>query len=150
MPKTTQIETLPPQSLHRTDILKQGLLERQRELRNEVHNRMRNGRARRTQEGTDDLEHSEDDIQGDLALALLQMQSETLRHIDAAVARLDAGAYGLCVECEREIGTRRLLALPSAVRCQVCEEKREKSQVDARRLAQGRESLGRFRETARA
>jgi DnaK suppressor protein len=150
MPKVTQIKTLPPQSLHRTDALKQGLLERQHELRNDVHNRMRDGRARRAQEGTDDLEHSESDIQDDLALALLQMQSETLVRIDGALARLDAGGYGLCVECEREIATRRLRALPFAVRCQTCEEKREESQGAARRLAQGRGSLVRFPEMARA
>jgi|SRR5579864_3744575 len=150
MPKTIQIKTLLPQSLQRTDTLKQGLLERRHELGNEVHDRMRDGRARRTQEGTDDLEHSEDDIQNDLALALLQMQSETLDHLDAAIARLDVGAYGLCVECEREIATQRLRALPFAVRCQVCERKREESQPHAHRLAQSRGSLVRFPEMARA
>jgi len=149
MPKTTQNNNLPPQSLHRTDALRQGLLERQHELRHIVDNRMRDGRARRAQEGTDDLEHSEADIQDDLALALLQMQSETLVGIDAALARLDADRYGLCVECEREIATRRLRALPFAVRCQPCEEKREESQGAARRLAQGRGSLVRFSEAAR-
>jgi DnaK suppressor protein len=149
MPKVTQIKTMPLQSLHRFDTLKRGLLERQHELRNHVHNRMRDGRARRAQEGTDDLEHSESDIQDDLALALLQIQSETLVGIDAALARLDEDAYGLCVECEREIATRRLRALPFAVRCQVCEKTREESQGDAHRLAQGRGSLGRFSEIAR-
>src|ERR1700683_674919 len=121
MPTTTQNNPLPPQSLHRTDALKQGLLERQQELRNIVDHRMRNGRARRAQEGTDHLEQSEADIQNDLALGRVQMQSETLRRIDAALARLDAGGYGLCVACEREIATRRLRALPFAVRCQACE-----------------------------
>jgi DnaK suppressor protein len=149
MPKTTQRETLPPQRLDRTDTLKQGLIERRHELRNELHHRMRVGRARGTQEGTDDLEHTEDDIQDDLAMALLQMQSEMLGHIDAAIARLDAGRYGLCVECEREIATRRLRALPFAVRCQACEETREESQGEARRRAQGRGSLVRFSEMAR-
>jgi DnaK suppressor protein len=151
MPRTTQTKTAQKQSLHRIDALKQGLLEHQRELRSQVHHRVRDGRARRAQEGTDDLEHSEADIQGDLALALLQMQSETLGRIDAALARLDAGGYGLCVECEHEIATRRLRALPFAVRCQVCEEGREESQGEARRLAQGRGSRGslvRFSEMA--
>jgi len=149
MPTTTQNNPLPPQSLHRTDALKQGLLERQQELRNIVDHRMRNGRTRRAQEGTDNLEQSEADIQNDLALALLQMQSETLVGIDAALARLDAGGYGLCVACEREIATRRLRALPFAVRCQACEEKREESLGEARRLAQGRGRLVRFPEVAR-
>jgi RNA polymerase-binding transcription factor len=78
------------------------------------------------------------------------MQSETLGRIDAALARLDAGGYGQCVECDSEIATRRLRALPFAVRCQGCEERREESQRQARRLAQGRGSLVRFSEVARA
>jgi RNA polymerase-binding transcription factor DksA len=78
------------------------------------------------------------------------MQSATLVGIDGALARLDAGGYGLCVECEREIATRRLQALPFAVRCQGCEEKREVSQGDAHRLAHGRGRLVRFPEMARA
>lgn len=148
--KTRQTTAPGPQDLHRTDTLRQGLLERRRELQNELYNRVRDGRARRTQEGTDDLEHSEANIQNDLALAQLQMRSEALGQITAALARLDTGGYGLCTECEREIATRRLRALPFAVRCQPCEETREQAHRDARRLAPGRESLGRFSEMARA
>ncbi len=147
--KTRQTPTLEPQSLDRADALKQGLLERRDELQNELYNRMRDGRARRTQEGTDDLEHSEADIQNDLSLALLQMRSEALVQVNAAIARLDAGGYGLCADCEREIATRRLRALPFAVRCQPCEETREQAHGEARRLAQGRGSLVRFSEMAR-
>jgi len=127
MPKVTPITPLPPLGPHRIDTLKRGLLERQRELRNDVHNRR---------------------LQDDLALALLQMQSETLVRVDAALARLDAGGYGLCVECEREIATRRLQTLPFAERCQACEEKREESQCDAQRLAHGRGRLLQFPEMA--
>jgi RNA polymerase-binding transcription factor DksA len=149
MPKTTQSNTLQTQSLQRTDALKQGLLEHQRQLQNTIHNRVRDGRARGTQEGADDLEHSEADIQNDLALALLQMQSEALVQIDAALARLEAGTYGSCVQCDHEIATGRLRALPFTVRCQVCAAKREAAAGDARRLAQSRGGSVRFPEMAR-
>jgi RNA polymerase-binding transcription factor DksA len=129
MLKVTQIKSLPPPGQHRTDTLKQGLLDRQRALRNDVHNRR---------------------LQDDLARALLQMQSESLVGIDAALARLDAGGYGLCVECQREIATRRLLAVPFAVRCEACEEKIDEAQGDAHRLAHGRGRLVRFPEMAKA
>ena len=129
MPKVTPITTLPPLSLHRTDTLKRGLLGRQRDLRNDVHNRR---------------------LRDDQALALLQMQSDTLVRVDAALARFDAGGYGRCVECEREIATRRLLALPFAERCQACDEKREESQGDVHRLAHDRGRLLQFPEMARA
>jgi len=133
-----------PQSLSRTDTLKQGLLARKQELQDDVQRRVRSGRVHRAQEGTDDLEHSEADIQDDLELALLQMQSQTLSRIDAALARLDAGGYGRCVECEREIAARRLHALPFAVRCQRCEEHREQANSRARRLSQNGGPLARF------
>jgi len=137
-------KTLKPQSLRRTGILKQGLLARKQELQEDVQRRIRSGRAHRAQEGRDDLEHSEADIQDDLALNLLQMQSQTLARIDAALARLDAGGYGRCVECEGDIAALRLSALPFAVRCQGCEENREQAHGRARRLSQNSGTVARF------
>lgn len=40
-----------------------------------------------------------------------------LAEIDAALARLDAGAYGRCEECSGEISEARLEALPAARYC---------------------------------
>ncbi len=65
------------------------------------------------------------DIQADLDLALIQMKAETLGRIDAALRRLEAGAYGDCIECARAISSERLNALPFAVRCTTCENTRE-------------------------
>jgi DnaK suppressor protein len=64
------------------------------------------------------------------------MKAETLTRIDEALVLLDAGEYGSCVDCDDEIAERRLRALPFAVRCQACEERREVQQGQARRLAQ--------------
>ena len=63
------------------------------------------------------------------------------RRRDEALGRLDAGKYGSCFECTREIAERRLRALPFAVRCQACEERREQEQSDTRRHAQRRGTL---------
>ena len=115
--------------------LRQLLRERRREMQDEVQSRIRDGRTDRSIEVRDDLEHSDADSQEDIALALLQMRAEALARIDEALARLDAGKYGSCFECEREISERRLRALPFAVRCQACEEKREQEQGRARRVA---------------
>jgi DnaK suppressor protein len=43
-----------------------------------------------------------------------------LRRIAAALARLDAGEYGWCVECGEEIGEKRLEIDPAAARCRGC------------------------------
>lgn len=113
-------------------MLKARLLELQVSMRDDV--REGHGRSR-ADHGADMLEHSEADVQRDITLALLRLRSETMSRIAAALARIDAGAYGACAECEREISEARLRALPFAVRCQECEEECEQTQRASERLA---------------
>jgi DnaK suppressor protein len=47
--------------------------------------------------------------------------------IDAALARIDAGEYGVCADCEQEIDPRRLVALPYALLCTECAQRRERN-----------------------
>ena len=65
--------------------------------------------------------------QDDLEFALMQMKAETAEKISDALARLDQGTYGLCVDCGDEIAPPRLRALPFAARCKDCEEAIEMS-----------------------
>lgn len=67
--------------------------------------------------------------QGDIELALVQVNLQTVARIDDALVRLDAGKYGSCLECAREISELRLRTLPFAVRCQPCEERREQEHM---------------------
>jgi RNA polymerase-binding transcription factor DksA len=60
-----------------------------------------------------------------ISLAFLQIKFQTLKQIDDALARLQRGLYGTCVECGDEIPAARLRALPFAVRCLDCEDDRE-------------------------
>lgn len=121
--------------------LTQMLIERRHQLQDEVHDRIRDGRTGRSADGDDDLEHSEADTQTDIGLALLQLRAATLARIDEALGRLDAGTYGTCADCDRDIAARRLRALPFAVRCQACEEQREAEDGQARHLAVERGGL---------
>lgn len=120
--------------------LRQVLSDRRRELQCDVHSRLRSGRDRPA-EGRDDLEHSEADTQGDIERSLLQMRAATLARIDEALVQLDTGLYGTCTECEGAISERRLRALPFAVRCQSCEERREAVQGRTRHVTQQRSQL---------
>ncbi len=43
-----------------------------------------------------------------------------MRQIDAALARLDAGTYGICSTCGQSIDAARIRALPSATQCIDC------------------------------
>ena len=42
---------------------------------------------------------------------------DSLRDVDAALAKLDEGTYGKCEECGEEIAEARLEAMPSARYC---------------------------------
>jgi len=122
------------------------LVERRQALQDEVRDRIRDGRTGRVAVAGDDIEQSDADVQGDIELALLQMRAETLTRIDEALRRHDAGQYGSCFECAYEISDRRLRALPFAVRCQACEERREHDQR-LRQAAQQRGGLSLFANT---
>jgi DnaK suppressor protein len=52
---------------------------------------------------------------------------------------LDEGSYGTCAECAGEIAGRRLRALPFAMRCQDCEDRREQCEQERDAEARQRE-----------
>ena len=45
---------------------------------------------------------------------------EELKSIDAALSRMESGAYGICLECKEEISKERLEAVPYAPYCRNC------------------------------
>lgn len=120
--------------------LRRMLEERRRELLNEVQGRIRDVRAdgNKERDVLDQGESSEVDIQDEIEFALIQMKSETLTKVDAALRRLEEGTYGNCFECGEEISEARLRALPFAVRCKDCEEARETAERRERIAAQRR------------
>ena len=61
----------------------------------------------------------------DLEFALDERETAELRLVDAALARIEAGTYGQCVDCGVEIPAARLQAAPHAARCIACQEKTE-------------------------
>jgi len=57
---------------------------------------------------------------------LSETQRREILQIDAALARLEAGEYGFCADCDQEIDPRRLRALPYALLCAECATRRER------------------------
>ncbi|MBM4195602.1 MAG: TraR/DksA family transcriptional regulator [Gammaproteobacteria bacterium] len=84
-------------------------------------------------------EHARDPLEQDSAEQAAQLgqvavvaalESEAIQEIagiEAAIRRLDAGTYGICVTCEEPVGDARLRARPAATQCRDCAE------LDARR-----------------
>jgi DnaK suppressor protein len=127
-----------PVSASRYNELKKMLEGRRQELQAQVQGKMRDvrtlGEVNKLTEVFDAGESSENDIQEDIELALIQLKSETLNKVDDALNRLEQGTYGNCFDCGDEIAEKRLRALPFAVRCKECEEARENAQQRERNL----------------
>jgi len=113
----------------RFDELRHMLEERRDEIAGAVKDKIRDVRADATRSGGHRLTNlngmPEADIQEDIEFALLQMKTETLTKINAALERLEEGTYGYCYECGDEIAGQRLRALPFAARCRDCGEMHE-------------------------
>ncbi len=61
----------------------------------------------------------------DLGLASLDRHIEEIRDIDAAISRVSAGNYGVCIDCEDDIDVDRLNVHPTAKRCRPCQVRYE-------------------------
>jgi DnaK suppressor protein len=57
--------------------------------------------------------------------ALLENSADQRAQVEAALARLDAGTYGICVDCGQQIPDARLEVRPEAARCVADQEKFE-------------------------
>ncbi len=121
--------------------LRELLFERQHELQEDVRRRIRDGRTERATDVREELESSDVSTSTDVSLALLEMKSQTLRHIEHAISRIGTGDYGDCLDCGEAISETRLRALPFAVRCRACEEGRERNRSPRSRFADERENL---------
>jgi DnaK suppressor protein len=123
-------------------LLLKGMLE---DRRREIHEKLRSLREQIPMDAPDVKdaeEQSVDDFVQEVDLALMQMKSETLKKIDQAILRLEAGTYGRCQECDAEIAPARLRALPFAALCRDCQEEAE-STARAEREAKAFERLQR-------
>ncbi len=85
------------------------------------------GRAEASAEHFGDPEDStaQENSARELEFAMEEHETAELRQIDAALARMEAGTYGQCIDCGVEIPAARLHAAPAAPRCITCQEKAE-------------------------
>lgn len=72
---------------------------------------------------------------------LAELEQRELAQIDAALARLEAGAYGLCRGCGEAIAPDRLDALPFVLECAACASDREEAEALEREARRPRRPL---------
>lgn len=124
--------------------LRQALRARRRVLVDQIHHQIRDVRSEATEtchQSNNPDEPSELESTGDVAFALIQLKSQVLDRINAALKRIDEGTYGNCIDCEGAISPVRLRAVPFATRCLACEDRREQAdrerRIRAQRAAEG-------------
>jgi DnaK suppressor protein len=72
----------------------------------------------------DKIDESAQEIEGYTTnLATEKILEENLRDIEAALARIEAGTYGICKYCGQPIAEKRLEARPVASACVDCKQK---------------------------
>lgn len=74
----------------------------------------------------DRAEEAVGDLLVDLEIEAVDRQVNEVRDIEAALGRLAAGTFGMCVDCEGEIEARRLTAYPTVKRCHACQTQYER------------------------
>ncbi|HEY7788461.1 MAG TPA: TraR/DksA family transcriptional regulator, partial [Casimicrobiaceae bacterium] len=62
-----------------------------------------------------------------LDIAQVSRDVRELGEVEAALARIADGSYGICVDCGVDIPAARLAVNPSARRCIACQERFEKA-----------------------
>ena len=76
--------------------------------------------------GDDEADASSKLFEREHELALTHNTRELLEQTEHALARIEAGTYGVCESCGRPIGKPRLLAFPRATLCVECKQRQER------------------------
>ena len=67
----------------------------------------------------------------ELAIRNLDRESNLLKNVRAALARIEDGSYGICLHCEEEIKPKRLEAVPWTPYCIRCQEAADRHEFEA-------------------
>lgn len=73
----------------------------------------------------DPEEESLAELLSEVEYAEVQNEIKELHDVDAALRRIEAGGYGVCVDCGASIPAGRLTAYPTAKRCLTCQQVHE-------------------------
>ena len=66
----------------------------------------------------------------ELAIRNLDRDSNMLRQIRRALARIEDGSYGICLHCDEEISPKRIAAVPWAAFCIKCQEQVDRHEIE--------------------
>jgi len=109
------------------DNLRNELLRRRRTILETADRAQEELEALRGAERDPEFEEGAQNEHEQYTLTLLgEAQRKQVAMIDAALARIAGGEYGICVDCGTDIDPKRLQALPFALLCTDCATRRER------------------------
>jgi DnaK suppressor protein len=79
-----------------------------------------------TEAGDDEADTSSKLFEREHELALSNNTRGLLEQTEHALARIEAGTYGVCESCGKAVGKARLLAFPRATLCVTCKQRQER------------------------
>jgi DnaK suppressor protein len=77
-------------------------------------------------DGDDEADAGAKTYEREREIALSLNARDLLAQNERAIARVDAGTYGVCESCQRPIGKERLRAFPRATLCMACKQREER------------------------
>lgn len=106
----------------------------------QARDQLRREAARKANEGRDSGREGVGDVADqslttytkEFAFSQSENEAELLQMIEGSLARMDEGTYGRCLNCGREIGIKRLEAVPWTHLCIDCQSKAEQIDSDRR------------------
>jgi DnaK suppressor protein len=117
----------PNQPEERSEMLRNMLVR----LRDEIYGRVKELRGDQQQESepppADEFDSARTASDVETHAGLIAREEEKLRFLDEALARLETGIYGICLDCRMAIPIERLNVLPFAAYCVECQEKHNRS-----------------------
>ena len=76
-------------------------------------------------------EESVADLLYDLGVASVDRHVTDVTEIETALIRIATGVFGICIDCEEEVGYDRLSVNPTAKRCYDCQKRYEQRDQNA-------------------
>ncbi len=125
MPKTTQVKQKQGNLVE----VREMLVKQRDEILSMYEHDLRVGQ-RNSDEGAEDLvDRANSAYNREFLLSLSGSERDVLKEIEEAIVRFDAGHYGVCEHCSKEITEQRLQAVQWARYCLDCQELSEQGML---------------------
>ena len=110
------------------DKFRNSLLQLRKEITREIQQGVQENREGEAGDGRDTYDIASDERDREISLLLSDRERRKLQQIDDALHRIDTEEYGVCEECDGEIASGRLEAMPFSRLCVTCQSEFEQAQ----------------------